>query len=431
MLKQESVQDDPHVAHPVEKRRKQRKFRISAQETFAALRHRNYRLWFIGQLVSLVGTWMQTTAQAYLLYQLTNSPLYLGLVGFASGAPSWLFMLYGGLVADRMSRRTLLIITQTTMMLLAFILAGLAFLGLVQPWHIIVLAFLLGTANAFDAPARQSFVLEMVSREDLTNAIALNSTMFNSATAVGPAVAGGIYAWLGPAWCFTFNGVSFIAVIVALAMMRIAPVPRVVRSNSAWEDIRSGIHFVISDRVVRTIIINLGVISLFGMSFATLIPAWAVDVLHGDAATNGFLQSARGVGALLGALMIAVLGSYSLRGRLWTTGSFIFPGMLFVLTITHSLPLSLLALLAVGWGVMIVFNTSNSLVQTRVPDELRGRVMGIYTLVFFGSAPIGAVLAGEAAALLGEAPAVLIGGIFVLISSIIIFWRLPELRAIG
>jgi MFS family permease len=182
---------------------------MSLNRTFAALQHRNYRLWFVGQLVSMVGTWMQSTAQGYLVFELTRSPAYLGYVGFAAGVPSWLFMLYGGVVADRMSRRNLLLITQTVMMILAFGLAGLTFSGLIQPWHLILLAFGLGVANAFDAPARQAFVLEMVSREDLTNAIALNSTMFNLATVIGPAVAGVAYAILGPAWCFTLNGLSF------------------------------------------------------------------------------------------------------------------------------------------------------------------------------------------------------------------------------
>jgi MFS family permease len=190
-------------------------------QTFAALKHRNFRLWFIGQLVSLVGTWMQATAQGFLIYQLTQSPAYLGYVGFAAGSPSLLFSLFGGVVADRMSRRTLLVITQTTMMILAFILAGLAFFNVVQPWHVIILAFLTGIATAFDAPTRQAFVLEMVTREDLTNAIALNSTMFNLATVVGPAAAGLAYALIGATGCFTLNGLSFIAVIVALLLMKL------------------------------------------------------------------------------------------------------------------------------------------------------------------------------------------------------------------
>ena len=204
--------------------------------TFAALKYPNYRLWFAGQLASLVGTWMQSTAQGFLIFQLTDSPAYLGLVEFVSDIPSWVFMLYGGVIADRMPRRTLLVITQTAMLVLAFILAALTFAGLVQPWQIVLLAFLLGVAHAFDTPARQAFVLEMIEREDLGNAIALNATMFQSAVVVGPAVAGITYALLGPAWCFTINGISFIAVIVALLKMRLPPmVPRThMTPTDAW-----------------------------------------------------------------------------------------------------------------------------------------------------------------------------------------------------
>jgi len=271
--------------------------RPSWQQTFAAFKYRNYRLWFGGQLFSLFGTWMQTTAQGYLVYQLTNSSAYLGYVAFASGVPTWLFTLYGGVVADRMSRRTLMVVTQSAMLVLAFILAALTFTGLVQPWHIVVLAFLLGIANAFDAPARQAFVLEMVEREDLTNAIALNASMFNAATAVGPAVAGVTYAAFGPAWCFTLNGISFIAIIVALLMMQIRPQAVPARRVSAASEVMEGLRYVVAQPVIRALIGLVGVLSLFGVSLFALMPAWAVQVLGGDAATLGWLQSARGAGA--------------------------------------------------------------------------------------------------------------------------------------
>ena len=210
--------------------------RLSWRRTFMALRHPNFRLWFAGQLVSIAGTWMQMTAQSFLIYQLTTSPVYLGLVGFAAGLPAWLFTLYGGVVADRMSRRTMMLITQTSMMVLAFILAALTLGGVVQPWHIIVIAFLNGVANAFDAPARLAFVLEMVTREELSNAVALNSTMFNLATVIGPAAAGVAYAAIGPGWCFVLNGISFVAVIVAqTCFWRVArPGRRSVQSGLPW-----------------------------------------------------------------------------------------------------------------------------------------------------------------------------------------------------
>lgn len=396
--------------------------------TFAALAFPNYRLWFAGQLVSLMGTWMQSTAQGYLVYELTLSPAYLGYVAFANGIPSWIFTLWGGLVADRMSRRNLLVLTQTWMMVQAFFLAWLTFSGRVQPWHIVALAFLLGIANAFDAPARQAFVVEMVSRETLTNAIALNSTMFNSATAVGPAIAGLTYAAFGPAWCFMINGISYLAVIAALLRMKLAPVPHAPRQASAAQQIAAGVRYVAGNQVVRTVILNLMVLSLFGISFQTLLPAWAVEILGGDATTNGFLQSARGVGAVAGALMIASMGSYAARGRLLLAGALAFPILLLVYSQVRWLPLALLVLVGIGWGFMTQANSSNALVQLHVPDELRGRVMSIFTLSFFGFLPLGSLLAGWVADSVGEPLTVILGGSIVLAFVVLVLVRMPELR---
>jgi len=404
--------------------------RPSVRQTFASFKYRNYRLWFTGQLASLVGTWMQSTAQGFLIYQLTQSPAYLGYVGFAAGIPTWLFTLYGGVISDRMPRRKLMLITQTSMLILAFILAALTFANVVQPWHIVVLAFLLGIANAFDAPARQSFVLEVVEREDMTNAIALNSTMFNSAAAVGPAVAGVTYALLGPAWCFTINGLSFIAVIVALAMMDIKPQAVRARATSALADLKEGLRYVAAHPTIRLLIIVAAVTSLFGMGYATLLPAWAVAILHGNSATNGFLQSARGVGSLLGALMIAALGRFRFKGRLLTLGSLVFPIFLLVFAVVSWLPLSLLVLVGVGWGFMILLNMANALVQTLVPDELRGRVMGVYTLGFFGMMPVGALLAGAVAELTSEPITVVLGALITLGFAAWLWLRVPQLRAL-
>jgi MFS family permease len=402
--------------------------RTKFAHTFSALRHRNYRLWFAGQLVSMFGTWMQTTAQGFLIFELTNSAAYLGYVSFATGVPTWLLTLYGGVIADRISRRNLLVITQTSMMLLAFILAGLTFLKLVQPWHVILLAFLLGTANAFDTPARQSFVLEMVGRDDLTNAIALNSALFNSATAVGPAVAGLTYALVGPAWCFTINGVTFIAVITALLLMRFKHQVKPAGKSSAIRDMGAGLRYAASHQTIRLLIAGLGIVSLFGLGFIPLMPAWAVNVLGGDVRTNGLLQSARGLGALLAALMIAYYGGLKSRGKLLTLGSFIFPSLLIVFALVHWLPLSLVVLVGVGWGFMLLVNLSNALVQTQVPDELRGRVMSIFTLAFFGLFPVGSLIAGSLADVIGEPPTVLIGAIIVLVVATLAWLRFPQIR---
>lgn len=402
--------------------------KLRLQETFAALKHYNYRLWFGGQMVSLMGTWMQSTAQGYLVYQLTGSPTYLGLVGFFGGLPSWLFTLFGGVIADRLPRRTLLVITQSVMMTLAFILAGLTFADLVQPWHIIVLAFLLGVANAFDAPARTAFILELVPRENMTNAIALNSTMFNIATVVGPSVAGLTYAAFGPAWCFTINGISFIAVIVALLFMRIQPVEHPPRRASVLADLKEGIHYVFSNRLILILTGAVGLVSIFGVGMMTLLPAWAKDVLHGDVTTNGLLVSARGFGALISALMLASLGGRKIRGKLWTAGTFVMPVMMFAMAWFQWLPLSLVTLVVIGWSFMMVMNNSNALVQSQMPDHLRGRVMSIYTLVFFGSMPLGALLAGSVAEKLGEPVTVMLGAGVLAVLAAAAWIFLPEIR---
>jgi MFS family permease len=398
------------------------------QETFAALKHYNYRLWFGGQVVSLVGTWMQSTAQGYLIYQITGSLFYLGLVGFVGGAPSLLFTLFGGVIADRLPRRKMLVITQTAMMILAFILAVLTFTHTVQPWHILILAFLLGTANAFDAPARTSFVLELVDRSSMTNAIALNSTMFNIATVVGPSVAGLTYAAIGPAWCFTLNGLSFIAVIAALLFMRIKLEAQPARRPAAWAELKEGIHYVLKNRMVLSLIGSVGVMSIFGIGMMNLLPAWATDVLHGNVTTNGWLISARGLGSMVSALMLAYWGMRKLRGRLWTAGAFIMPVMLFIFAWIRFLPLALLALLGVGWGFMMVTNNAQAVVQSLVPDQLRGRVMGVYTLVFFGSMPLGALLAGSVASKIGEPITVMGGAVLLMIMAIAAFIFLPDIR---
>ncbi len=396
--------------------------------TFAALRHRNYRLWYAGQLASLVGTWMQATAQGYLVFALTNSPAYLGLVGFAAGAPSLLFMIYAGVIADRMPRRTLLLMTQSAMLVLAFILAALTFSGLILPWHLVLLALLLGVANAFDGPARQAFILEMVDREDLGNAIALNATMFNLAVVVGPAVAGLTYAIVGPAWCFAINGLSFVAVIVALSMMRVKPVAVRRHPTSAWQDMQQGLRYIMGHTVIRTVIALVSVASLFGLAFNTLFPDWAVVVLGGDATTNGLLQSARGLGSLAGAFMIASLGRFRFKGKLLLTGAIVLPLGLILFSFVRWLPLSLLVLIVVGWGFMVMFNVANILVQTQVADELRGRVMGVYSMNFGGIGPVGALFAGALADQIGAPATVLAGAVVTLAFALFILFAIPALR---
>jgi len=398
--------------------------------TFTALSYPNYRLWFMGQLASLVGTWMQGTAQGYLIFELTRSPVYLGYIGFAGGLPTWLFILWAGVIADNMPRRTLLVITQSVMMMLAFILAGLTGMGIVQPWHIVVLSFLLGIANAFDAPARQAFVLEMVEREDLDNAIALNAAMFNSAGAIGPAVAGITYAALGPFWCFTINGLSFIAVIAALLAMRLKPFQPPPQRPSPFSALKEGLSYVRSNFPIRTVIIMIGVITLLVNGYGTLIPAWAVDILKGDSATNGYLQSARGLGALIGALVLASLGRFRAKGRLLTLGAFLFPLMIVLFSQVNRLWLSLLILVGVGWGSMWLFNNANALVQTHSPNGLRGRIISVYTLVFFGMMPLSSLLAGTLADAIGLTTTVLLTALVALVFALGIYIAAPSIHTL-
>lgn len=406
--------------------------KFSPRQTFLALSYPNYRLWFYGQITSLFGTWMQTTAQGFLIYELTRSPAFLGYTTFAAGLPSWMFMLVGGVVADRISRRTLLVITQISMMILAFILAALTFTGVVQPWHIILLAFLLGIANAFDAPARLALAPELVDRQDLTNAIALNATMFNTATILGPTIGSLIYAAFGPAWCFTINGLSFIAVIVALMLMKLPKSTKMAQARpSALKEIKQGIIYVFAQ---PTILALMGVVLMtttFGFSFVPLLPAWSVNVLGGDVRTNGLLYSARGLGSLIGALGIAALGRFTFRGKLLSIGIFTFPTLLLIFTYIRWLPLSLLVLAGVGAALVLVMNLANSLVQTSTDDDLRGRVTSIYTLTFFGFMPLGALFVGQIAESTSEPLAVMLGSVVLIAFAFFTWLFIPTLRKLN
>ena len=401
------------------------------RRTFAALGHRSYRLWFLGQLFSLLGTWMQATAQGYLVYQLTHSSAYLGLVAFAAGAPTWLFMLWAGVLADRIPRRPMLIVTQTTMLLGSALLAGLVFAGVIRPWHIVALAFVLGSANAFDAPARQAFVLELVDRQDLGNAIALNALMFNSAVVVGPAVGGLVYAALGPGWCFTANAVSFLGVIGALAAMRDLAPPPPRHDGSALAAMRQGLLYVARHRQIRVIIGLLAAMTLLGFSYVSLLPAFAVKILHGDARVNGLLQSARGAGALATALYLASLGRRRSFGRLLAVGSLLMPIGLLAFSAARTLPLAMAALVVVGAGLILFFNNANALVQTLADDGLRGRVMGAYSLTFFGLMPLGSLAAGTLADHIGEPWTVGLGAAALIVGAVAIHLTHPALRALA
>lgn len=376
-----------------------------------------------------MGGWMQTTAQGYLIYDLTQSTAYLGYVSFAWGIPIWLFTLYGGVIADRVSRRTMVMITNTIFMSLSLVVSVLIFTGVVQPWHILVMAFVSGAANAFDGPSRNGFILELVGREDLTNAIALNATIFHLATVMGPAVGGLAYAFLGPGWCFAANALSFTSMLFALWRMRIPPHVSRPHPGSALMELREGIQYAVRTAAIRALFINLAVFAIFGFSLMTLIPAWAVEVLDGDVRLNGLMLSARGIGSLVGALMIASLGRRGMRGRLLTAATIVLPVATLIFSTLRWIPLSLALMSLMGWGMLMWGNVSNALLQTETPDELRGRVMGIFVLILFGGQPLGALMIGMLADNIGPPiTAALFGGI-ILIAAVVTWMRAPILRS--
>ena len=379
------------------------------RQTFAALKHRNFRLFFFGQLISLTGTWMQNTAQSWLVYQLTGSKLLLGVVAAVGSAPMLLFSTWGGSMADRHPKRKILLFTQSGMMVPAFIFAALVWSGRVEPWHILVLAGLGGVAMGFDMPVRQAFMVEMTSREDLMNAVSLNSSIVNGARVVGPAVAGFTMAAVGMAACFLLNGISFIAVIAGLLLMRLPEFVPPQQPDSTWQHALEGFAYVAKHRRVRTLLLLFTVVGVFGWSYSVLMPAFAKDVLGVGGRQYGVLLSANGLGALLGALGVATFG-HRVRRRLLVLGGLgVFSVMLFLLAITRSYGLALVWLAVAGWGMLLYFSTTNTLIQTSVADQMRGRVMGIWALIFGGMMPVGGLEAGTLSHWLGVPWTIAIG----------------------
>ena len=393
-----------------------------------SLHHRNYQLFFGGQLISLIGTWMQTVAQSWLVYRLTGSAVLLGFVGFSSQIPVFLLAPLGGSIADRYNRRPILVATQTAAMLLALVLAALTLSGRVQVWHVFLLAALLGVVNAFDIPTRQAFVADMVGREDLINAIALNSTMFNSARMIGPAVAGLLVDTIGEGWCFFANGVSYLAVIAGLLLMNMTARTRVPLPGSTLASIVEGFRYVKRTGPIRALLLMLGLVSLVGMPYTVLMPLFADQVLHGGPRGLGILMSAIGVGALAGALTLAAKRGIRGLGHWVAFSATGFGASLILFSLSHSFWLSAALLLPVGFSVMVEMASSNTLIQSLVPDSLRGRVMAVYSMMFMGMAPFGSLLAGALAQHLGAPATVAIGGVVCIIGAVVFGLHLPALH---
>lgn len=396
--------------------------------TLRALQYRNFQLFFSGQLISLIGTWMQNVAQAWLVYRLTGSSVLLGAIGFAGQIPVFLFSPAAGIVADRRSRHRVVIATQCASMLLAFALAALTLTHTVKIWHIFALSALLGFVNAFDIPARQAFIVEMVGKGDLMNAIALNSSMFNASRVVGPAIAGILVANIGEGWCFFANAVSYIAVIIGLLVMpveRRAPAPQ---TGSPLAHIAEGFRFVTHNTPVHALLMLLGVVSLTGMPYAVLMPIFADRILHGGATALGWLMGASGVGALAGALLLASRRDLKGLGMWVAVSAAGFGAGLTAFSLSRSFWLSAVILVPVGFAMMIEMGSSNTLIQSMVPDELRGRVMSVYSMMFMGMAPIGSLLAGAAAGRIGAPWTVAVGGIVCVCGAAVFGIFLPTIR---
>jgi MFS family permease len=399
---------------------------------FRALSHRNYRLFFGGQGISLIGTWMQQIAMSWLVYRLTGSALLLGVVGFTSRIPTFLLASLAGVLADRWNRHRVLVITQTLSMIQAMILAILVLTGAIAVWHIIFLSLSLGLINALDIPTRQSFVVDMIEkREDLGNAIALNSSIVNGARLIGPSVAGMLIATLGEGMCFLLNGLSFIAVIFALLAMKITPKKREAQSSKVFQGLKEGFSYAFGFAPIRSVLLLLGLVSLMGMPFAVLMPIFAEKILHGGPQALGFLSGATGVGAIAGSIYLASRKSVLGLGRIIVISSNLFGIGLIGFSLSRLFWLSLLMMLLIGFGMMVEMASSNTVLQTIVEEDKRGRIMSFYTMAFMGMVPFGSLLAGTLANNIGAPNTVMIGGVACILGSVLFAKKLPSLRRIA
>jgi len=396
---------------------------------FRALRYRNFRLFFFGQGVSLVGTWMQQIAMSWFVYRLTGSVLLLGIVGFSNQIPHFALSPFAGVLTDRWDRRRILIITQTLSMAQAFILAYLTLAGTVKVWHVITLGIMLGCVNSLDTPTRQAFIIDMIEgKAALGNAIALNSLMFNLARLIGPSIAGILIALVGEGICFFINGVTFLAVIASLFAMRIA-VRKTGRQNGhILSELKEGVRYTFGFAPIRMIILLVGVISVMGMSYVLLMPIFAKDILAGGPHTLGFLMASVGIGACLGTLYLASKKEFGL-GRIIPISSALFGAGLIAFSLSRVLWLSFSFLLVIGFGFMVEMASCNTALQTIVDDDKRGRVMSFFTMAFLGMAPVGSLIAGALASRIGAPNTLMIGGVSCIAASIAFWIRLPLLSS--
>lgn len=397
--------------------------------SFRTLKYRNYKLYFSGQGISLIGTWIQIIAMNWLVYELSGSAVILGVTGFLCRIPTVILAPFAGVIADRHSKYNLLFITQFLSMIQSALFTVLVFTGLIQIWQILLLGTLLGVINAFDNPIRQSFIVEIVEKkEDLPNAIALNSVLFNSARLIGPSIAGIILSLFGTGWCFLINTLSFAAILVTLIFMRLQKKEIVVSEKSPIKEMKEGFVYVFGSVPIRTILLALAIISMMGMSFQVLMPVFAKDVLNGNANTLGFLMSSVGLGALVAGLILASRKTVFGLEKYIAFASTVFSVSLIIFAFSHNFYISIIALFFVGLGMIMQMASSNTLIQTLTDDDKRGRVMSFYSIAFIGTVPFGNLLAGTLASLIGESYAVLICGVSSLIAALYFIKKLPDIR---
>jgi MFS family permease len=396
-----------------------------------ALRSRNYQLFFAGQGISLIGTWMTQIATVWLVYHLTSSAFMLGVVGFTSQIPNFLLTPFGGVLVDRFPRQRILIVTQILAMVQSLTLAALALSGVIQIWHLLVLSLCQGIINAVDAPARQAIVTELVDRpEDLANAIAINSTMFNGARLIGPAIGGLLIARVGEAYCFLIDGVSYIAVIIALLAMRFKPKQMPKITGSPLDRIKDGFEYAFGCPPIRAILLLSAIVSFLGMQYTVLVPVFADKILKGDAQTLGFLMAASGVGAISGGIYLVTRQTVVGLGKLIILGPALLGMGLIVFSISRYLPLSLSSMFFIGLGTILQIASGNTVLQTIVDDDKRGRVMSIYTMSFLGVVPFGNLLGGTLADRIGVTPTLIFAGTACLLGSLYFSRQLPALSKI-
>jgi MFS family permease len=399
------------------------------RSTLRAFHYRNYRLFFFGQGTSLVGTWMQRIAVSWLVYSLTNSSLWLGIAGFVGQVPTFLMAPFAGVIVDRSNLRRLVVITQVLSMLQALALSALVLTGKVQVWHVLVLGAFLGVINSFDMPARQSLVVHMVEGKDnLPNAIALNSAMFNSARLVGPSVGGVLLAWVGMGYCFLLNGVSYIAVIWALLAMRLRDIPARAGDKRVWQEFKEGFSYAFGFPPIRSLLLLLSLVSLVGMPYQVLMPVLAKDILHGGPQTLGFLMAGAGAGALTGALALASRKSAVGLWKFIALAPAVFGLGLIGISLSRSVWITLPLMLVTGCAMMTQTASCNTMLQTIADDDKRGRVMSFYMMAFSGMSPFGSLIAGSLAHRLGTPETLALSGAACIVGAVLFILHYPSLR---